>query len=99
MWVKENQTGSNVCPVRIANRDQPLLAELVSFSCGVDQLCQFRRPGLKCLDVKNSFSKTSKEAGRPIFQYLNADNKKGSPRPQLSCERKEAPLLGACTFH
>src|SRR5215467_8721583 len=98
MWVKENQTGGNVCPVRIVNRDQPLLAELVSFRCGVDELCQFRRPGLKILDVKNSFSKTSKEAGHPVFQYLAADSQKRSPGPQFSSERKQVSLIAACTM-
>src|SRR5215469_5342908 len=89
MRMKENQTGSDVRPIRIANRDQLFLAVPISFRCGVDELCQLLGAGLEILDIKNSFGKASKEAWHPVFQNLATHTQKSSPRPQLSSERQQ----------
>src|SRR5690349_18058393 len=87
MRVKEDQTRSDVCAVRVANRDQPLLAEVVSFRCRVDEACQFLCSKLEILDIKNSFGKTPKEARHTIFQNSATDTQERGSRPQFSSER------------
>src|SRR5215472_16368590 len=81
MRMQQNQTRRDICAVRIANRDQSLLAELVSFRCGVDELCQLLRAGLEILDIKNSFGKASKKTWHAVFQDFATDTQKRSPRP------------------
>jgi hypothetical protein len=51
MGVKQNQTGGEICTIRIAHDNQTSFAEIVSPGGSIDKLCQLFRPGL---DVFNA---------------------------------------------
>jgi hypothetical protein len=51
MGVKQNQTGGEICAIRIAHDNQTSSVEIVSLGGSVDKLCQFFRPGPDVLNA------------------------------------------------
>ena len=92
---QQQHAGSDVCSVRIANRDHPTGIKLVLLRGRSDEIREFVRSADEVFLIENAFGQSSEKARHAILQNLPARAEQSRARKKIAADVQQIVLVAA----
>jgi hypothetical protein len=92
---KQEQTGGNVCAIRVADREQVLSIKVIGLRRQLDEVGKLVGTADEVFFIKDSFRQPAEEARHTVFQDLAARAQQGCLGIERAADRAEAGFISA----